>query len=114
MGIPAHGYRLRIGRFSESGRGYLLTTVTAQRKPLFLDFTLARLAIGELRACDQAGLCETIAFVLMPDHMHWMVQLKKGGAFTAVSLTRPSVADVSVGLAAPICAGIEVHESACG
>lgn len=71
----AHGHRLRTGRVSEPGRGYLLTTVTHGRTPAFADFTLARLAINELRACDATGLCSTLAFVLMPDHLHWLVQL---------------------------------------
>lgn len=43
--------------------------------PLFAEFHLARLAIRELRACDEAGLCSTLAFVLMPDHLHWLLQL---------------------------------------
>lgn len=70
-----HGGNLRVGRVSESGRGYLVTTVTQNRLPLFADFHLARLAILELRACDEAGLCNTLAFVLMPDHLHWLLQL---------------------------------------
>jgi REP element-mobilizing transposase RayT len=70
-----HGGNLRIGRVSEIGRGYLITTVTQNRLPLFADFHLARLAIRELGACDEAGLCSTLAFVLMPDHLHWLLQL---------------------------------------
>lgn len=70
-----HGRNLRIGRVSEIGRGYLVTTVTRDRLPLFADLRLARLAIRELRACDEAGLCCTLAFVLMPDHLHWLLQL---------------------------------------
>jgi REP element-mobilizing transposase RayT len=70
-----HGSKLRVGRVSEFGRGYLVTTVTQNRLPLFADFHLARLVIRELRACDEAGLCTTLAFVLMPDHLHWLLQL---------------------------------------
>lgn len=75
MTTHPHGRNLRIGRVSEIGRGYLVTTVTQERLPLFADLCLARLAIRELRACDEAGLCSTLAFVLMPDHLHWLLQL---------------------------------------
>lgn len=75
---PHHSHRLRSGRVSEAGRGYLITTVTQQRQPVFTDFNLARLAIHELRVCDMQGFSHTLAFVLMPDHLHWLVQLQTG------------------------------------
>ena len=74
----AHSQRLRTGRHSEIGRAYLLTTVTDQRHLVFENLMLARLAIGELRRCDQEGWSSTLAFVLMPDHLHWLVQLQRG------------------------------------
>lgn len=73
--MNAHGHDLRKGRFSEPGRAYLITTVTHQRAPVFTQFQLARLAIDQLRACDALGLYTTLAYVLMPDHLHWLVQL---------------------------------------
>ena len=73
-----HSHNLRIGRTSEIGRAYLVTTVTQGRVPLFADFNLARLAVRELRACDEKGLCDTLTFVLMPDHLHWLLQLRAG------------------------------------
>ena len=75
MNALAHAHRLRRGRVSESERAYLLTTVTRRRLCVFDDFELARQTIGELRACDEAGLSTTLAFVLMPDHLHWLIQL---------------------------------------
>ena len=78
MTTRAHSHRLRTGRVSELGRGYLLTTVTFKRECLFDDFTLARAAILELRRCDSVQLSNTIAYVLMPDHLHWLVQLQSG------------------------------------
>ncbi|KAA3628364.1 MAG: transposase [Proteobacteria bacterium] len=70
-----HGCALRRGRVSEAGRIYLVTTVTRGRIPLFADFALSRAAIGELRRCDHLGRCATLAFMLMPDHLHWLLQL---------------------------------------
>jgi len=76
--MTAHSRALRKGRISETGRIYLITTTVKDREPLFGDFALARAAIHELRASDAAGLSRTLAFVLMPDHLHWLVQLESG------------------------------------
>lgn len=78
MGSDAHTRNLRKGRVSEIGRVYLVTSVTCGRMPIFTDFTAARHAVRELHACDDAGLCSTLAFVLMPDHLHWLVKLEQG------------------------------------
>lgn len=70
---------LRTGRFSEPGRIYLVTAVVEKRIPLFYDFTCARRLIHELRAADALGLSHTWAFVVMPDHLHWLLELAGGG-----------------------------------
>jgi len=73
-----NGHALRTGRFSESGRIYLVTTVTHRRTRLFADFDLARAAVQQLRCSDHSGRGRTLAFVLMPDHLHWLVELVEG------------------------------------
>lgn len=78
MTEPAHSHRLRTGRHSKTGRAYLLTTIVDQRRRIFEELHPARLAIGELRQCDLQGWSSTLAFVLMPDHLHWLVQLQRG------------------------------------
>ncbi|PJI48114.1 MAG: transposase [Pseudomonas sp.] len=69
---------LRKGRASIPGGIYLLTTTTLQRKPLFSDFPMGctvarcfdtRLALGEN---------QLLAWVLMSDHVHWLLQLGVG------------------------------------
>jgi len=72
----AESHLLRRGRFSEPGRLYLLTTVTYQRKPIFRDFHHARLAIKQLRVSHESQECHSLAWVVMPDHLHWLVELK--------------------------------------
>lgn len=74
----SHGNTLRRGRHSEVGQIYLLTTVVYHRKPAFNDLFAARLCIQSLRQQDLGGRSETLAFVLMPDHLHWLVMLKSG------------------------------------
>ena len=63
---------LRRGRCSLAGYAYHVTVVTAGRKPVFADFACARLAIREIRRCDAAAQTDTRAWVLMPDHLHWL------------------------------------------
>jgi putative transposase len=53
----------------------LITTVTERRMPVFQDFWCARLLIHQLRVADTLGWSTTWAFVVMPDHLHWLVEL---------------------------------------
>jgi len=73
--MRAHGGDLRRGRFSESERVYLVTTVVRDRLPIFADWRIGRQLIEVLRAADTAGLCQSIAFVVMPNHLHWLFAL---------------------------------------
>ena len=67
------GHRLRIGRLSETGRIYLITTVTEQRQPVFQNILLGRLVVQALK--DNQSNTTTLAYVVMPDHLHWVMQL---------------------------------------
>ena len=64
--------RLLVGRDSQPGAVYVVTTVLYRRTPLFLDPALARIAAGELRT----AATESFAWVLMPDHIHWLLRLR--------------------------------------
>ena len=57
---------------------YLVTTVTHGRRPLFSDPRLARAVIRALRDLSEEGVCTTHAFVVMPDHLHWLFTLTAG------------------------------------
>lgn len=70
-------HRLRHGRHSESGRAYLITTLVYRRRPLFSDWRLGRLVVAELKRAQDCGQVESLAWVLMPDHLHWLLQLEK-------------------------------------
>jgi len=67
---------LRRGRHSETGRAYLITTVVHQRRPLFADWHLGRLVVAELKLAHQKGQVNSLAWVLMPDHLHWLLELR--------------------------------------
>ncbi len=79
MNTTHRGHDLRKGRHSGPGQIYLVTSVTYRRRPLFTDFELARLLVNAMRHHDATGNTETLAFVVMPDHFHWLLGL--GGAF---------------------------------
>jgi len=70
--------RLRIGRYSEHNRIYLLTTNTAGRQPVFSDFALGRLVASQFSVAEEMGIASTLAWVVMPDHFHWLIELKRG------------------------------------
>ena len=65
---------LRKGRFSEVGRIYLVTFTTEKRLPLFSRFDAARVMSRVLRR--ESRYTETLAYVVMPDHVHWLLQIK--------------------------------------
>ena len=71
-----HSHRLRTGRWSEANRIYLVTTATRSRRPLFHDFALGRIVVTAFRFQEQSGRAKTMAFVVMPDHFHWLLQLE--------------------------------------
>ena len=70
------GHALRAGRFSEPGRYYLLTAVTHKREHLFEDWRLARLLVMHMRRLHDGGSLSSLAWVIMPDHFHWLIQLQ--------------------------------------
>ncbi|WP_375740138.1 transposase [Pseudomonas boanensis] len=72
------GRNLRKGRVSEPGRIYLLTTVTRDRAPLFAQWPAACLVAREIHAMAGRTGISTLAWVLMPDHLHWLVKLESG------------------------------------
>ncbi|WP_054903633.1 transposase [Pseudomonas sp. NBRC 111131] len=74
----AQSHLLRRGRLSQPGGLYLLTTVTHERKRIFTHFQSARCVIHQLRQTELEGLCRSLAWVVMPDHVHWLIELRSG------------------------------------
>ncbi|QXE11512.1 MULTISPECIES: REP-associated tyrosine transposase [Pseudomonas] len=77
MRNPPNSHRLRRGRCSELGRAYLIITVVHQRRRIFSDWQVGRLLIAELRRAHDQRWVDSIAWVVMPDHLHWLVQLEE-------------------------------------
>lgn len=77
--MPRRGARqLRKGRYSEAGRIYLITSITHGRRAAFSDFQCGRALVRELMTETARGDLESLAYVVMPDHLHWLVQLGEG------------------------------------
>jgi len=66
---------LRKGRISETNRAYCVITVTQNRKPLFNDLYVARIVINIMKTLDNENYVNSLSWVLMPDHLHWLFQL---------------------------------------
>jgi putative transposase len=75
---------LRVGRFSQAGGIYLVTTATAGRVPVFADLACARMVVREMRCLAIQGDLTSLAWVLMPDHLHWLIQLGNGASLSAL------------------------------
>ncbi|MCL7751308.1 transposase [Guyparkeria hydrothermalis] len=79
-----HGWRLRHGRVSIPDQVYSVTLVTRGRWPGLADLSVARRVIGSLREMDETGHSETLAFCLMPDHLHWLFRLRHRDGLSGV------------------------------
>ena len=75
--LPA-SHRLRRGRYSEQNRIYLLTTNTLDREPIFLNWRVGRQVVEQFKQAQEQGLAESLAWVVMPDHFHWLITLEQG------------------------------------
>ena len=100
MADGPHSRNLRRGRFSQAGQIYLLTMVGVGRSPVFEDFFAARCVVRAMHEPSVVSVAETLAFVVMPDHVHWLVQLKDGARLGDV--VRRLKARVTMVLGAPV------------
>ena len=75
--LPASN-RLRIGRYAESSRIYLLTTNTHDREPDIQRLLLGRGVVNQFRCAQDQGFANSLAWVVMPDHFHWLIELQQG------------------------------------
>ncbi|MFJ7314953.1 REP-associated tyrosine transposase [Pseudomonas sp. NPDC098747] len=92
-------HRLRFGRYDEPNRLYLLTANTLHREPVFRDFALGRLVVEQFRNVQELGFADSLAWVVMPDHFHWLIDLKQGSLSELMQKTK-SLSARAVNLAA--------------
>ncbi|WP_426108448.1 REP-associated tyrosine transposase [Pseudomonas sp. TWR1-1-4] len=88
MSTQQNAHRLRLGRYSKTGRIYLLTAVTHQRQRIFQDWRIGRLLVSEFRRAQVDGEATSLAWVIMPDHFHWLVELHNGDLPRLMRITK--------------------------
>ncbi|MBN6773517.1 transposase [Pseudomonas granadensis] len=85
--LPA-AHKLRVGRYAEVSRIYLLTSNTDQRRPIFTDFALGKLVADQFQNAQESGLVNSLAWVVMPDHFHWLIELRTGSLSELMQKTK--------------------------
>jgi len=78
----AHAGDLRKGRISEANRIYHITTTTHKRTPWFQGMVCARMLIQAMQY--ESSYAQTLTFMVMPDHLHWLVQLSDQGRLDVI------------------------------
>ncbi len=68
-------HQLRKGRRSIPNQIYHVSTATYEWRPVFQDFQCGRALVDCLRHEHECGHVESLAFVVMPDHLHWLFSL---------------------------------------
>lgn len=79
---------LRKGRVSQSGQAYHITTVTQNRTAYFSSLDKGRKVVRQLMALQAEGRAETLCYVVMPDHLHWLMVLHEGKLAEAMKLLK--------------------------
>ena len=90
---------LRKGRHSQPNYVYHITTTTLNRQPVFKDFNDARALIKHLKISDDLGHTSTLAFVVMPDHLHWLFQLNQHKNLSKVMQSLKTLSAKTIGKA---------------
>ena len=76
MALQGNQNRLRKGRYSQPNQVYHVIVTTFNRQPIFKPYIAGSCIAGALIAVEKEA--ETLCYCLMPDHLHWLVQLSDG------------------------------------
>ncbi len=87
-----HGAQLRSGRYSQNDQIYLITAVTYNREPFFNDLRAGRLLVHQFRQAQLDCWVESLAWVVMPDHFHWLIDLRHSDLSTLALATKSRAA----------------------
>lgn len=71
-----HSKNLRKGRYSAIGQYYLITSVTRDRRRIFTNWQTGGCLAREFQYAEDIQLVENLAWVIMPDHFHWLLNLQ--------------------------------------
>ncbi|MGO2089820.1 MAG: REP-associated tyrosine transposase [Oceanisphaera sp.] len=72
------------GRVSLPFQIYHITICTYQRAPLFRPWQAGRIIAQELKYLQDNQYADSLAWVVMPDHLHWLMQLRETDSLASV------------------------------
>ena len=72
------------GRASMPQQIYFVTVTSQARTPWFKELCTARIVVKEMKDLHSHGDVDSLAWVLMPDHLHWLFQLRQGSSLSIV------------------------------
>ena len=67
--------QLRVGRCSVRNQIYHVSSATHGRIPVFNNLRHGRVLVNAMRREHERGDVDSLAFVVMPDHFHWLFAL---------------------------------------
>ncbi|MDY0250808.1 MAG: transposase [Pseudomonas sp.] len=82
--VKGRASTLRHGRFSNKDMIYHVTWTTHQRLSVFNNFHTAHIFAQEILLFEKTQRATSVAWVIMPDHVHWLVQLQNTPLSTLV------------------------------
>jgi len=74
--IDPHSRNLRPGRRPEDGVYFAITFCCVHRRPMLSQMHAARAVVAAFIEQQAGGIATTFAFVVMPDHVHWLMRLE--------------------------------------
>lgn len=75
---------LTKGRYSQARQIYHVTICTENRRDWFYDLQCGRIVIHQMRHLHEQNSLKSMAWVVMPDHLHWLFQLGDGKTLSGV------------------------------
>lgn len=95
------GYRaLRAGRASAPGQRYLITTLCRERHPHFSAWPIASSVSSKLEESSLWNGSRLLCWVLMPDHLHMLIELGDCASLSALIRRVKSVTALAANRAA--------------
>jgi putative transposase len=83
--LPSRGsHRLRIGRRSEPETLYFITTRTVREISILAEPPNAEILLTSIRWMESIGKWHWLCYVIMPNHLHVVIELKQKGSLDDV------------------------------
>jgi len=82
---PGRGsFALRTGRWSAPEHSYFITASTFHRQPIFVDPVCCQIVFDRIDWLEKEGKLEYCCCIIMPDHIHLVIELESGGTLRQV------------------------------